>query len=97
MKLFRNDLRGHQRDQRNKEQQAAGKIPPVQCHRDGVAAGFAQSRGGDLDDPEDQRDFRHFAQDFVFGCFTRICRCCALSRMSRINTARARGFVATLS
>ena len=55
------DLRDHQCDQCAEEKSGAGQIAPAECHRYRIAAGLSQRRGGDLDNPEEQGDFRHLA------------------------------------
>ena len=62
MKALREDLRGHQYDQRPKKNCRSDEIAPVQRHRDGVAACFTERRGSNLDDPEDESDFGDFCQ-----------------------------------
>ena len=42
----RHDLRDHQH---NHEQQGAGKVSPIECHGDAVAARLAQGGGGPRD------------------------------------------------
>ena len=62
MKALCEDLRGHQHNQCPKENCRSDEIPPVQRHRHGVAACLTERRGGDLDDPEDESDFRDFCE-----------------------------------
>ena len=44
------------------KERGAGEIAPIERHGDGVAAGLAQRRGGDLDDPEAEGDFGNLAR-----------------------------------
>jgi len=54
-------LRGDQRDEQAEEQRRSGQITPIERHRHGIAAGFAERRRGDLDDPEPEGDGRYLA------------------------------------
>ncbi len=62
VEFFRHDLGDYQRNQQAEEQRGPGQIAPVERHRHRVAAGFAEGRCGDLDDPEGERDFGDLAQ-----------------------------------
>src|SRR6185437_2493508 len=80
MKALREDLRGHQYDQRPKKNCLSDEVAPVQRHRDGVAACFTERRGSNLDDPEDESDFGDFCQGVAWHlglvswhCFTLRC------------------------
>src|SRR5204863_6300079 len=55
------NLRGDQRDEQAEEQRRSGQIAPIERHRHGIAAGFAERRRGDLDDPEPEGDGRYLA------------------------------------
>jgi hypothetical protein len=77
LKFLRGDLQVHQGDQQRDKQRRAGKVTPIQRHGHRVAAGFAKRRGGDLDDPENERDFGNLAcvsfsrdchKTFLFQC-----------------------------
>jgi hypothetical protein len=72
MEFLRRDLRRDQHDQRCQKQQASHQITPVECHGDGVAAGLAEGGGGDLDDPEDKRDFRNLALGMLLADVTHV-------------------------
>src|SRR5262249_40019158 len=65
VKFLRCDLPDHQRDEQRQENRDTDQISPIKSHRDGIATGLTQSRGGDLDDPENQRDLRHLAESHV--------------------------------
>jgi hypothetical protein len=58
-------LGGNLRDDRDHknadEDKAADRVPEIQRHGSGIAAGFAERRREDLDGPEYQRDFRNLA------------------------------------
>jgi hypothetical protein len=62
MEFLCKDLRDDQHDKQAEEQGGAGEIAPVERHGDGVAAGLAQRRRGDLDDPEAKGNFGDLAQ-----------------------------------
>jgi hypothetical protein len=66
VEVFREYLRDDQNDEQAEEKSGAGEIAPVECHRDGVAAGFTECCRGDLDNPEDKRDFGDLAEDRLF-------------------------------
>ena len=57
------DLKADQHHQRHHKQHGAGEIAPLQRHGDSIAAGLAQRGGGDLDDPEYERDLGNLAED----------------------------------
>jgi len=49
-------------DEQRQEKRGAEEVAPIQRHGDGVAAGLAERRRRDLDDPEHQRDFGNFTR-----------------------------------
>ena len=59
------DLGDDKGNEKRGEDGRADEIAKVHGHGDSVAAGLAERGGGDLDDPENERDFRHLAHDFV--------------------------------
>ena len=64
MKLLRPNLRPHCDRKKHKENNRARRVPQVQRHGERVATGFAQRSRSNLDNPETDRDFRHFAEHF---------------------------------
>jgi hypothetical protein len=67
VKPLRRDLRDNQRHQQRQKHRRSGQITPVQGHRHGIAAGFAEGRGGYFYDPEGESYFRDFAQ-YAIAC-----------------------------
>src|SRR5664280_2461118 len=65
MKALREKLRGHQNDERSEKNCCSGEIAPVQSHGHRVPTSLAERGGGDLDDPEDERDFRDLCEGVV--------------------------------
>jgi hypothetical protein len=58
------NLGNDEQNQRGEEQRGAVEIAPVQRHGDGVAAGLAQCRCRDFDDPEDEGDLGNLVRRF---------------------------------
>ena len=56
------DLKADQRQQRHHKQPGAGGTAPLQRHGDSTATGLAQCGGGDLGDPERERDLGKIAK-----------------------------------
>src|ERR1700722_19915332 len=67
MEFFRFNLRKNKNEKENGENSRAQQIAQVHGHRDSIAAGLAQSRRGDFDEPKNERDFRDFAGKFSGG------------------------------
>jgi hypothetical protein len=75
VKFFRPDLHEHRSDENHAEDCGSNEITGafrfVRCfaeprHRDRIAAGFAERGRENLDDPEQQRDLRHFCDELGF-------------------------------
>lgn len=62
IEFLRPNLQDDQHKQEREEQRRSGEVSPIQCHGHGIAAGLAQRRRRDLDDPEDQCDFGNLAR-----------------------------------
>ena len=62
MKFFRRNLQADEQHQGCEEQSSPGQIAPVERHGDGIAAGLAQRRCRDFDDPESERDFGNLVE-----------------------------------
>ena len=67
MKLLRGDLDARQHDQHRKKDGRTRQIAKVHRHGRGVAAGFPEGRGEDLDEPEAERDLGDFAGVVLHG------------------------------
>jgi hypothetical protein len=94
--MFSPNLCDDQHDEQADEESGALKITPAERHGDGVAAGLAQRRRGDLDDPEDEGDFGDLAQRFLFQCVIhwRVRPCCRAYHRSKRGDLRRCGLVA---
>ncbi len=75
------------------EDGAAREVAKTHRHLHGVAAGFAKSHRQDLDDPEQQRDFRNLAEAVCREMTPRLPFNCSRTRYIRAgaHTRRARG------
>ena len=62
VKLLRSYLCDDRHDKDGCENSSANEIAQIQRHRNGISASFSKRRGGDLDDPENQRNLWNLAQ-----------------------------------
>jgi hypothetical protein len=62
MKLLRHDLQADEDYQGSEEESGPGQIAPVERHGDGIAAGFAECRCGDFNNPESERYFGNLVE-----------------------------------
>src|SRR5664279_5660560 len=62
MEALRENLGGHQNDQRSEENRRSGEIAPIQGHGHRIPTRLAERGGGDLDDPEDESDLRDLCE-----------------------------------
>jgi hypothetical protein len=61
MKRMHCDLPDDERNQQRKENGRSDEVAQIQRHRDGAAEGLSKRCSGDLNDPENERDFGNFA------------------------------------
>jgi len=62
---MRRELAADGSDEKRQEDARADRVTEIERHRHGVAAGLAERRRRDLDDPEDQGDLGDFARSRV--------------------------------
>ncbi len=74
--FYLRDDRGDKKDRKNGR---ANEIAEVHRHRHGVAAGFTQGGRENFDNPENQRDFWHFAQ-CLLACHSNCSPCITCSK-----------------
>lgn len=65
--MLRRHLRGDGNSEDDREDRGADEIAEIHRHRDGIAAGFTERRGENLDDPEAERDGGDFSRALVRG------------------------------